>query len=719
MFICLRKFATLIHFLFIFRMSTYRTFFDIWFSNPKTSRSDALLHYILQQHDDPPISEDVLKKLKKRICYINQKIQQKWTKSGRHRERFLNANCSWLEESISFADVLSESTIDMSLPGTSRQTGRPRKDFASTSERTKKRRVQHLLDTTSKEEISMATETLLRQSGKRDSAAIVKELCLFSPRRGTNIKKARKIMATQRTDGLSADQALALIIDANLSTHQYRLIRQRTQHINKNMYPSYYKIKQAKQLCYPEEMSFTETLAEIKLQSLMDHTIKRLLKAQEEVLQTISELKILNIVVKWGCDGAEQVRYKQKFSDVNSSDESLFSISMVPIQLYSLNNDIKQILWQNPATSSTKYCRPIKFLFAKESSALIVTEVNKVKEQAETLLPTKILINNMEILVKSTLIFCMIDGKICNAVASCASTQTCYICGAKPKEMNNETIILQKSKKKEFFSLGLSPLHSWIRLFECMLHISYRLEMKTWQVRGTENKNKLSLKKKDVQEKFRRELGILVDMPKQQAGNTNDGNTARIFFRNAEKSSEITGVNCNLIKRLHVILQCINSGFPINVDKFEEYVKLTRDLYIREYSWYPMPVSLHKILYHGKDIISNCLLPVGQLSEEAQEARNKHNKKFRELFTRKISRIDTNKDLMHRLLITSDPYLASLRAAPNTKRKEIPPEVCEILEMRISDTENSASLESLGHSHESDVDSSEESDGIYSDSDAD
>lgn len=241
-------------------------------------------------------------------------------------------------------------------------------------------------------------------------------------------------------------------------------------------------------------------------------------------------------------------------------------------------------------------------------------------------------------------------------------------------------LILEKTVNSEFLSLSLSPLHSWIRFFECILHISYRLDMKTWQARGAANKNKLEAKKKIVQETFRRELGLLVDMPRQQTGNTNDGNTARKFFKKAEISAEITGVNVELIKRFRVILECINSGFPININKFEEYTKGTRELYIKEYSWYPMPVSVHKILFHGRDIIATCVHPIGQLSEDAQEARNKHNRKFRELFTRKTSRIDTNTDLINRLLVSSDPVISSLRAPPKTKHGQITREVCELLE---------------------------------------
>ncbi|GBL94212.1 hypothetical protein AVEN_163531-1 [Araneus ventricosus] len=168
-------------------------------------------------------------------------------------------------------------------------------------------------------------------------------------------------------------------------------------------------------------------------------------------------------------------------------------------------------------------------------------------------------------------------------------------------------------------------------------------------------------------------------MPKQQSGNTNDGNTARKFFRHPEKTAEITGVEFNLIKRLGIILECVNCNMKINLEKFAEFTRVTQDIYLRKYSWYPMPISLHKILFNGRDIIEACILPIGSYSEEAQEARNKHNTQYRELFTRKSSRINTNTDLLHRLLITSDRYIASLRAAPKSKKGKMDREMKKIV----------------------------------------
>lgn len=44
------------------------------------------------------------------------------------------------------------------------------------------------------------------------------------------------------------------------------------------IYPSYYILRQAKEACYPLEdsISITEINAEIKLHSLLDHTVHRL-----------------------------------------------------------------------------------------------------------------------------------------------------------------------------------------------------------------------------------------------------------------------------------------------------------------------------------------------------------------------------------------------------------------------------------------------------------
>nr|CAI5848372.1 unnamed protein product [Callosobruchus analis] len=97
-----------------------------------------------------------------------------------------------------------------------------------------------------------------------------------------------------------------------------------------------------------------------------------------------------------------------------------------------------------------------------------------------------------------------------------------------------------------------------------------------------------------------------------------------VFFQNAAKSAAITGLNENPITRFGVILQALASGYDINL----EFVAGTKDLYLNLYPWYYMPVTVHKLLMHSTKIITNCMVPIGQLSEEAQEARNKDSRRL-------------------------------------------------------------------------------------------
>lgn len=79
----------------------------------------------------------------------------------------------------------------------------------------------------------------------------------------------------------------------------------------------------------------------------------------------------------------------------------------------------------------------------------------------------------------------------------------CYICGATPKMMNDIDNCLNKKVETFTYELGLSPLHSYIRFFEYFIHISYRLDIKKWQIRSTDEKGLFEIRKKKMQSEFR------------------------------------------------------------------------------------------------------------------------------------------------------------------------------------------------------------------------
>lgn len=140
--------------------------------------------------------------------------------------------------------------------------------------------------------------------------------------------------------------------------------------------------------------------------------------------------------------------------------------------------------------------------------------------------------------------------------------------------------------KENMYAYGLSTLHLWIRCFECLLHIAYRLPLKTWQVKGDQAKQIIKGRKVNIQHQFKGQLGLNIDKPKSGFGSTNDGNTARRFFGNPESSSNITGINIQLIKNLGIILRVISSGLHINIYTFTSLINETKQMYLSLYAGY-------------------------------------------------------------------------------------------------------------------------------------
>lgn len=120
----------------------------------------------------------------------------------------------------------------------------------------------------------------------------------------------------------------------------------------------------------------------------------------------------------------------------------------------------------------------------------------------------------------------------------------------------------------------MSTLHAWIRCFECLLHISYRLVVKKWQIRERNDKICVKERTDEIKQRFKIKMGLIVDKPKPGYGSSNDGNTARLFFRNPELPSTITGLDVNLIKHFDIILRKLSSGLEINLSSKSFALKL-------------------------------------------------------------------------------------------------------------------------------------------------
>ncbi|CAB3258767.1 unnamed protein product [Arctia plantaginis] len=336
--------------------------------------------------------------------------------------------------------------------------------------------------------------------GKRNASKVLKDIT-NSPTKASQYKKAYSKDA-EAIPPSTPFEALKMFVEADLTRRQYEIIRA----TNKRHFPCYDLLLKAKQEYYPPKSALrvTAICAEMDLQSLIDHTVTRLSKFLEEVLITLNsnERQSLTIILKWGCDGSQQTRYKQKFTEDADSDANIFLSSFVPIKIV-CGEQGKKVVWQNPTPSSPRFCRPIRFRFVKKSTNITREEIAYLENAQKRLTATKVDINSNEYTFRHFMKMTMIDGKVCNAATNTSST----------------------SRER----------------------------------RTPEKKLSEEQRKRKIQERCRTETRLLVDMPKANFGNTNDGNTSRRFFDDTELAAEITGINHEVMHRLKVILEVITS----------------------------------------------------------------------------------------------------------------------------------------------------------------
>lgn len=309
-----------------------------------------------------------------------------------------------------------------------------------------------------------------------------------------------------------------------------------------------------------------------------------------------------------------------------------------------------------------------------------INEKKNVDDQIKNLVNSTVISDEKSFEVMHNLVLTMVDGKVCNALTDTTSTQKCYLCGVTSKEFKSIEKMIQRDVKTDNLEFGLSVLHGWIRFFECLLHIAYKLPLKKWQARG-DDKTIVAENKKRIQNEFKEKLGLIVDKPKPGFGNSNDGNTARRFFKNPEVSADITRIDIELIKKMHILLIVVSSGHEIHFNKFREFSHNTARYFVENYPWYNMPPTLHKYFIHGPEIIKYALLPIGNLTEEAQEARNNDFKRYRENNSRKCSREKSNMDIFNFFLLSSDPVISSKRKLCKKKLQSLPKQAINLLDL--------------------------------------
>lgn len=533
-----------------------RYIFNLWVDTKGSfeEKKRNVLTYVLEACAiDADVSPGVASKIEYKVELVCSYFKQRWCKHGRSKRNVLNRYFKYFEKPFKL-------TENILLTSRNIPSGRKSILFEESSNITKRKKTADIRNRFRSKELAYATQMKLREERLTDAAAIIREATQTTPSRATKIRDSWKQTENNPVYAYTDMEALALMVDSDLSVSQYNSIQSGAKKRNANIYPPYNRVLAAKKTCYPadEFITISDTEIEINLQQLLNLTSERIVEVVEEKLNNFTDAELLDIemTIKYGMDGSTgNSEFNQVFEndDGSKTDSSIFMSALVPIKAAWK----EKVLFQNPRPSSTRLCRPIHIQMATETAELAIRERDYLARQIEMLEPTKLVKNGRKICVRYNMLLTMVDGKICSALTETKAAARCYVCKATPKQMNNVDKISNLHVDESAFQFGLSILHAWIRFLEYFLKVSYRLEVKKWAPRGA-NKEAMLKRKAMIQQRFKVELGLHVDKPRAGgSGTSNTGNVARRFFENAVAVAEITGLNLPAIQRCGTILQVI------------------------------------------------------------------------------------------------------------------------------------------------------------------
>ena len=116
-------------------------------------------------------------------------FRSRWRAVGRWEDFFLKKNEEWLKDTVQFSKLSNtECTTPEKIVKSNNKKGtcgRSSQSFASSSERSKRRKTQEVRSTFSTEELAYAAQMSLRTSGQVHAAQVVKDVTLTTPTRAS------------------------------------------------------------------------------------------------------------------------------------------------------------------------------------------------------------------------------------------------------------------------------------------------------------------------------------------------------------------------------------------------------------------------------------------------------------------------------------------------------------------------------------------------------
>ncbi|CAG9804877.1 unnamed protein product [Chironomus riparius] len=439
----------------------------------------------------------------------------------------------------------------------------------------------------------------------------------------------------------------------NLSRNQYNNIRQVLKLECENVLPTAKKLLRLEKQCYPDDITVTDTRAVIPLKNLTQLTTKRVIEAHNseiydkiKILPSESTPKVIHaeMIVTWGMDGTTgQSQYNQgKTNSRNQErdrtqpnqttnneiieDKSLLTVSMSVQQLRHEDENGNYIcLWDNENSQSVYSVRPIQLEHAKETRVNVRRIYEDIKNQISKLEPQRFICEDMLLEITYKFYPTMLDGKVYTDLTETSGYCRCQLCRSGPNEMSDINNLdngrFEKTHRKfvkEHLYFNTQPLHTSMNVLTTLYDLSYKQYVqKHWLEITEEEQIVLDVEKARIKQAMWDAFNVRVLEPRQGgAGSSDTGNVARKVLENPELLAKTLYLNEEIIKRICYVLNQIRSLEPVDdLDEFDRYCKETYRMFLTTYSWFKIPVTLHRALAHAKHYMEALPLPLGRMSD--------------------------------------------------------------------------------------------------------
>lgn len=230
---------------------------------------------------------------------------------------------------------------------------------------------------------------------------------------------------------------------------------------------------------------------------------------------------------------------------------------------------------------------------------------------------------------------------------------------------------------------GLRPLHTLIGTVENLMNLSSMqfMDNSKSQARGDDKLEK-DQRYRDLQKQLEIEFNLRVGYVRSEGGTTLDGNVARALFQQPVKFARVLKIDEELVYILSLLLIAIRSSYDVILEEYERLANRAMEIFRTKYPNFRPSPKVHLMLVHGKEILSQMILPPSYYSEEGPEANNKHLRIDRDKHARHDSREHNMNDVYKNALVRSDEKVTKIGLARRQmmkKEEEMTPDLKKLL----------------------------------------